>query len=293
MRKSLRLTAFASLLVLGLAACGGDDDEGGATGTGTETVTGDQTEQDTDGDAAAEDIALLDDGIVQVCTDSPFPPFEFEEGGEFVGFDVELVEAIAQDLGATAQFQVTPFEGIQSGAALAAGQCDVAASAMTITEEREQNLDFSEPYFNADQSLLVRVEDADTFASLEDLAGERIGVQAETTGAAFAEENAPEGAEIIEFPDAPTAFTALRAGEIEAILQDFPVNAFQATLDENFTVSQRFPTGEQYGFAVKEEGADELLEAINASLAELRENGTYDEIFAEWFGDEPEVTSTE
>lgn len=274
---SLRVTAIAATLVLSVAACGGGESDQTDTATGTDV--GAETE-------AAADIPQLEDGVLAVCTDSPYPPFEFEEDGEMTGFDVELVRAISEDLGVAAEFQVTPFEGIQSGAALAADQCDIAASAMTITEDREENVDFSEPYFDATQSLLVRTEDVDQFSTLEDLAGERIGVQADTTGAAYAEENAPEGAEIVEYPDAPTAFTALKAGEIEAILQDFPVNAYTATQEEGFEVVEEYDTNEQYGFAVKEEGAEELLEAINAALAELRETGEYDEIFATWFGDE-------
>jgi polar amino acid transport system substrate-binding protein len=295
---TIRAVAVSATLALTLTACGGNgetgapgtESPGGGAATGSPTATGAATP--TGGDTAAADLNLVSQGRLTVCSDIPYEPFEFEEGGEFTGFDIDLVRAIAQDLGLELQVQVTPFDAIQSGAALAAGQCDLAASAMTITEDREKNVDFSDPYFDADQSLLIRAEDEDTYQSLEDLAGQTIGVQAATTGAMYAEENAPEDATIREFEGAADLFAAMEAGQIEAILQDFPVNAFRATQDDSLVVTEQFPTGEQYGFAVQEEGSEALLEAVNQSLATLRDNGTYDQIFAEYFGEPPPDQAT-
>ena len=274
------------VLTLMLAACGGGEEGGGgvtepAAGGGETAAEGGATEG---GAAAAGDLELINEGTLTVCTDSPYQPFEFEEGGEFTGFDVELMNAIADQLGVETQYQVTPFEGIQSGAALAAGQCDIAASAMTITEERAENLNFSEPYFDADQSLMVPA-DSDV-SSLEDLAGMTIGVQASTTGAAYAQENAPEGAQIVEYPDSATLFTAVQSGEADAALQDFPVNGYFATQNEGYEVVERYPTGEQYGFATALDN-EALITQVNDALATLREDGTYEDIYVEWFGSAP------
>ena len=167
-----------------LGACG--DDDGGDEGSDTTDAATEQTIQLPDG------VSLVEDGQLTVCSDMPYKPFEFEEDGKVQGFDYEIVRAMAELLGLEVEFRTTPFDSIIP--ALAAGECDMIASAMTITDERAEQVDFTEPYFDADQSLLIRAEDEGTISSLEDLAGKTIGVQVETTGATYAEENKPEGA---------------------------------------------------------------------------------------------------
>jgi polar amino acid transport system substrate-binding protein len=283
-----RRTSAAALMAvtLLLAACGSTDEPETSTpaGGGSEATAGAEEA------APSGDLNLISEGTLAVCTDSPYQPFEFEEDGEFTGFDVELMNAIADGLGVEAEYQVTPFDAIQSGAALNARQCDVAASAMTITEDRAENLGFTDPYFDAEQSLLVTRDNAGTYASLDDLAGQRIGVQAATTGQRYAEENAPEDAEIVEYPDSSALFQALQGGEIAAVLQDFPVNAFFATQNDTVTVVEQYPTGEQYGFAAQVDNTG-LVDAINEQLESLRDDGTYDDIYMEWFGEAPDGAS--
>ena len=292
-----RLSLLLVMLSLVLAACGDGDDSSTepATADGADDAATEPAAPATDGaDAAAPsepsgtsapsgagDVELINEGQLTVCTDSPYQPFEFEEDGEFTGFDVGVMNAIADELSLETEYRVTPFEGIQSGAALAANQCDIAASAMTITEERRENLAFSEPYFDAEQSLMVPADSDVT--SLEDLAGQGIGVQASTTGAAYAQENAPEDAQVVEYPDSATLFTALQGGEVAAALQDFPVNGYFSTQNEGFEVVEQYPTGEQYGFATAI-GKEPLIEQVNMALASVRDSGTYDEIYSEWFG---------
>jgi polar amino acid transport system substrate-binding protein len=285
-----RVFSAIALIVLLLAGCGGGGGGESDTASASPPADGASTPADSEAAAPAEDLGLLNDGTLAVCTDSPYQPFEFEEGGEFKGFDVDIVNAIAEALGLQAQFQVTPFDAIQSGAALNARQCDLAASAMTITEERAQNLAFSDPYFNADQSLLIRRDDAGTYSSLADLGGQQIGVQAATTGQRYAEENAPEGAQVVEYPDASALFQALQGGEIAGVLQDFPVNAYFATQNDTVTVVEQYATGEQYGFAAQKDNTA-LIDAINAQLEALRADGTYDEIYMEWFGEAPSAAT--
>lgn len=261
-----------------LGACGDDDGDGDGSGDGTET-----TADGGDAEIALPDgVTLVNDGQLTVCSDMPYEPFEFEEGGETKGFDYEIVSAMAERLGLGVEFRTTPFDSIIP--ALAAGDCDMIASAMTITDERAEQVDFTEPYFDADQSLLIRAEDEGTFATLEDLAGKTIGVQVETTGSAYAEENLPEGATLREFQTGDEMFPALISKDIDAALQDFPVNAFRAAQGDEFVVTETFPTGEQYGFAVQKGSA--LLDALDEALAAVRDDGTYDDIFTTWFGEQ-------
>lgn len=273
-----KLTALAAAGALLLGACGDDngDDDGDA---GTETT---ETTEGTEGGAA--DVDLVRSGTLTVCSDTPYEPFEFEEGGEFVGYDMDLLRGIADNNGLGFQVKDLPFDGILGS--LAAGDCDVVGSAVTITDERAQQVDFSDPYFDADQSLLVKAENEDQFATLEDLAGATIGVQSGTTGEAYANENQPEGSTIRSFEDSDGLFGAIEAGQIDAILQDFPVNAFRATQDDTLVVTETFSTGEQYGFAVAK-GNDGVLQLVNDGLAQLREDGTFDEIYARYFGEKP------
>ncbi|MCC7076800.1 MAG: transporter substrate-binding domain-containing protein, partial [Acidimicrobiia bacterium] len=121
--------------------------------------------------------------------------------------------------------------------------------------------------------------------TLEDLAGQTIGVQTGTTGETYAKDHLPSGAEIKSFDTGEEIFAPLQAGEVAAVLQDYPVNAYRALQDDQVVVTQTFPTDEQYGFAVRQDNS-ELLEALNGALETVRGNGTYDEIYATWFGEQ-------
>jgi polar amino acid transport system substrate-binding protein len=269
----LPLVTVAALL---LGACGDDE----AT---DETTTTAADSGSTDSAPSLDGVTLVTDGQLTVCSDMPYKPFEFEEDGETKGFDYDVVSAMGDQLGVEVEFVTTPFDSIIP--ALAAGNCDMIASAMTITDERAEQVDFTEPYFDADQSLLVLKENEETYATLDDLAGKTIGVQVETTGATYAAENTPEGATIKEFQTGDEMFPALISGDIDAALQDLPVNAYRATTDpEQFVVTETFPTGEQYGFAVAK-GSTDLLDALNGALAASKEDGTYDAAYTTWFGE--------
>lgn len=275
---------LAALLAMGLllSACG----EGGGEATPEDSAAPADNESAPAEDAspaeAAADVDTISEGVLTVCTDSPYPPMEFEKNGEFTGFDIELMRAIAENLGLETEVVNSGFDPITSGTALTSGQCDIAAASITITEEREENIDFTEPYFEAEQSLLVK-GDSD-IASLEDLAGERIGVQSGTTGEAYAKENAPGDAEIVSFDNPGDIFVALEAGDIKGVVQDLVVNQGRVLEDDSVEIVETYQTDEQYGFAA-EEGNTELTGAVNEALQTLRDEGTYDQIFQEWFGD--------
>jgi polar amino acid transport system substrate-binding protein len=228
------------------------------------------------------DYKLVADGKLTVCTDAPYEPFEFQdESGNWTGFDMDLLKEIATGLDLTLDVKVVPFDGIWL--LPAAGECDIVGSAMTITEERAASTLFSDPYFDADQSLLVRRDEAEKFATLDSLKGEKIAVQTGTTGETYAQENKPEGSTLVSFDEPAAMFLALESGEVSAILQDLPVNGFRSTKDDAFVVTETFPTGEQYGFAVDPDNAG-LIEVVNEELSGMRDDGSYDTTFTKWFG---------
>ena len=247
MRTRVRAAASAAALSLVLVACGGDEAAGPLT----------------------------------VCSDIPYPPFEFEDASSdlgYSGFDIELIAAIGDELGREVEIVVTGFDALTSGTAMAAGTCELAISAMTITPERDEQIDFSDPYYEADQSLLV--PNGSAIASIADLvAGVVVGVQTGTTGELYANDNVP-GAEIRAFEGGGDLLTALAAGQVDAVIQDLPVNVEEAAKGAT-TVVETYPTGEFYGIAF-EEGSD-LVGPVNEALAELREDGTYDALFQKYF----------
>jgi polar amino acid transport system substrate-binding protein len=264
----MRTLAGGAALSLGLAlsACGSDD------GNGSDTDSGD-----------ASGLATITEGTLTVCSDVPYPPFEdFDEGSElgYKGFDVDIVKEIADGLGLDLVIQDSEFDPLQSGQTLNAGQCDLAASAMTITEEREQNIDFSDPYYDSKQSLLV--PSGSDIASIDDLSGKRVGVQRGTTGKAYTEENAPD-AQIVTFPSDAEMWSAVQAGNVDALLQDLPVNV-EHTRNGDFEIVEEYETDESYGLALKK--GSELTEPINEQLSEMRESGRYDEIYDSYFDTE-------
>jgi len=281
--KFLKAAAFTAVLAIGLTACGGDDDDT-TTGDATAEPTGDATAEPTGDDVDTGEFNLVADGTLTVCTDAPYPPMEIEDPDSptgFSGFDIELMGAVADNLGLELAVFNSGFDPITTGSAFTAGQCDIAAASITITEEREENIDFTEPYFTADQSLLVKADSGIT--SLADLAGQTIGAQSGTTGETYANENAPEGATVQSFEDPGGLFPALEADTIQGVLQDIVVNQGRALEDTTVVVVETFPTDESYGFAVAEEGSEALLDAVNGALATLQGDGTYDAIYDEWF----------
>jgi polar amino acid transport system substrate-binding protein len=229
---------------------------------------------------------LVAPGKLTVCSDIPYAPFEFvAKGGDegLTGFDVALVRILAKRLGLTAEFKATPFDAIIPS--LAAGNCDMVASATTITDKRRQKVEFTAPYFDADQSLLVRATDKDRYRALADLDDKAIGVQSGTTGERYAKTSAPEGATVKAFPGAEDLFNALTSGDIDAVLQDFPVNKYRALKTAGqFAVTETFKTGEQYGFAVAKDNP-RLVAALDSALERTRESGDYDTVYKTWFGD--------
>ena len=270
--RNLTLLIAALLALAVVAGCGGDDEDEGAGGPeAAETGAA-------DGEGLPE-FSTVEDGVLTVGSDIPFPPFEFREGDELTGFDVDLMEEIASRLGLDeVRWVDTSFDTIFTQ--LAGGRFDAIASATTITEERSQIVSFTEPYYLAQQALTVNTAETPDLTSVDGLSsGDVVAVQQGTTGEIWARENVPEGVQIRSFPEAPDTYTALEAGNVTAVVFDEPSALSEAERREDLEVVATIDTGERYGFPVNPEN-DELLEAMNAVLAEMIEDGTYDEIYS-------------
>lgn len=229
-------------------------------------------------------INVIADGKLTICTSLPYEPFEFEKGNEIVGFDMDLVKKIAEANDLEPAIVVTGFEGIQSGQALNSGKCDIAAAGMTITEERAKAIDFTDPYFDATQALLTKDESLD---SLDALDGKTLGVMTGTTGEKYAQENAPDGVTLKAFENLGLQTSAVKSGQIDAIIQDNGPLLDYANKNSDTFVTAEFDTGEQYGFAVKKDSNAELLTAANKVITDSKSDGSYDEIYKTWFGEAP------
>lgn len=261
MRRTLVVALLAALAVslaaLFAAGCGSDDD--GTTAAG--------------GGGGGE--------VLTVGSDIPYPPFEQGKAPNYEGFDVELMEAVAEAIGREAQFKDTSFDTIFLD--LAQGNFDVVASASTITDEREKTVDFTDPYYLSEQAIVVK--EGGDIDSVEKLAGAKVAVQQGTTGEEYVEEKAEAG-EVRKYPQGPDAVNAVKTGTVDAVVIDIPVaeNAVQA--QNGLELSAAIPTDEEYGFAVAEDNK-ELLEELNEGLQEVKEDGTYARIYEKWFKREP------
>lgn len=222
--------------------------------------------------------------VVTVGTNAEYQPFEYvDANGEIVGFDIELLKAIGERAGFTPEFVNTKWDGIF--VALASGEFDTVVSAVTITPERAETVDFSDSYFNAGQGIAVQAGN-DTITGSDSLAaGMKVGVQVGTTGDIWLTENTE--VEVARFDENPLAVQALAAGDVDAVVADFPTLA--DILKQNPELDLKMVgepfTEELYGIAIRK-GQDELKESINAALASLREDGTYQSIFDKYFGAE-------
>lgn len=240
--------------------------------------TSDPAPPDTSATDGADEpsFTTLEEGVLTVGSDIPYPPFEFRRDGELVGLDMDLINEIATRLGLTTNIIDTGFDTIFTQ--LAGGAYDVVIAASTITPEREEQVNFSDPYYNAQQSLTV--QSGGDITSVDDLGdGDVIAVQSGTTGKSWAEDNLPDGVDIRSFPEGPDGYTALEAGEVDGVINDEPTALAEVAGREGLEVIETIDTDESYGIAVDPEN-EELLEAVNVALAEIIEDGTYAEIYS-------------
>ena len=248
---------------------------------------GGQTSTPTTDDTAEAAYTLVEDGKIIVASDLANAPLDFvdEKTGEAQGFEVDLINEVADKL--DLECEVLPamkFDTIipliQQG-----GKADVGVSNITITDERWEQVDFTDSYMDSNQGLVTLAADADVTEDDLNVEGTKIAVQAGTTGASWAEENLPN-AEIVALDDPVVAVTGVQTGLYAAAVADLPVMTYLCS--NSFTdcqVAIEIPTGEQYGIAVNKNNPG-LTEAINGALAELEEDGTIAELEVKWFGAE-------
>lgn len=272
-----RLAAFMAVLLLGVVAiavagCGSSSSSSSSTTTEEETTeAGGGGEKEPSGGGEK----------LTVGSDIPYPPFEFGKKGSYTGFDIEMMEAIGEEIGREPEFIDSSFETIFRD--VAQGKFEAVVSAATITPEREKVVAFSEPYYLSEQAILVK--EGSPIKGLADLKGETVAAQQGTTGLELGKEKAEAG-ELRPYPEGPDAINALKAGTVAAVIIDAPVavNAVEET--GGIEIAEKVPTEETYGIAVAKENT-ELLEQINEGLAAVLKDGKYTKVYEKWFHEAP------
>jgi polar amino acid transport system substrate-binding protein len=286
--RGLRLTktriviaAAIAVFTLAFAACAGNENDAGETGptaaTGETAATGATGET-----GAIPEFTTLEEGVLQVGNCLDYPPFESVVDGDEVGFDIDLVEEVAGRIGLEVEWVRADFDTVFT--ALAGDQFDMVAAAATITDEREEIVDFSVPYYNSRQSLTVNTAETPDVTTTDQLGdGDVVAVQKGTTGKLWAEENlVPQGVELKTFQSATDMFRDLEGGTVTGIINDEPASAEIVKDLPDLAVVQAIDTNEKYGFAFSPSNP-ELREAMNAAFAEVVADGTYADILLTYF----------
>ena len=233
---------------------------------------------------SSDDYTLLNDGVLVVGLSPDYPPFENLEGDELVGFEVELGQAIAEELGLQYENKNLQFDAIIP-AVTAGGQVDIGMSGFTVTPERAEQIDFTDTFYIDDQAVAVMKDEGITKDNAEDALNQEgviIAVQSGTTGEVYAQENYPN-AVIQPYGNSTDCFAAMQSGQANAVCTNKAVvekmikDAYQ-----NAEIVATSATGEEYAIVVSKDNP-KLTEAINEALKKLQENGTIDELTAKWF----------
>jgi polar amino acid transport system substrate-binding protein len=283
-RFSLLFVLLLALMLIA-AACGEEEPtDAGSDDSGSEEPAEGEPE-----------FKLVEEGVLTVGSDIPYPPFEFEEGGELTGFDVEIVREVADRLGLentddhwiSTDFG-TIFQQLASGsqfdivAAAVTGYAPEGSPAAETVAERTAVVDFTVPFYPSLQSLTVDSEASPDITSVDSLPdGARVGVQRATTGAFYAEENLT-GAELVSFEKAPQMYQQLQAGQLDAVFNDLPVTVDSISDKPGLEIVEQIETGEEYAIAVSKDNP-ELTDAINGILEEMFDDGSFAEIYEKYF----------
>ncbi|MPL67836.1 Glutamine-binding periplasmic protein [bioreactor metagenome] len=220
--------------------------------------------------------------VLKVGTEATFPPFEFqdEKSKAYTGFDIDLANAIGKQMGVQVEIQNMGFDGLIP--ALQTGAVDMIASAMSITDERAQKVNFSQPYYKSGLSIVVK-KDNTTINSFKDLEGKRIAVQIGTTSAKEAAKI--KNAQVREYNSNSEAYMELVNGGADAVVNDLPVNQYYLTqtASKDAKLVGEVANAEDYGLAVAKNNK-ELADKVNKAMDELKKSGEYEKIYQKWFG---------
>ncbi len=213
----------------------------------------------------------------EIATDITFAPFEFQDiNGDFVGIDIDLLHAIAEDQGFEVEIKPLGFNAAVQ--ALESNQVDGVIAGMSITDERKLKFDFSDPYFESGVVMAV-AEGNDEIKSYEDLKGKKVAIKTGTEGASFAESVKDKyGFKTVTFDDSANMYDDVKTGNSAAVFDDYPVLAYGVTQGNGLEIVTEKEKGGSYGFAVAKGQNTELIEQFNAGLANLQESGEYQNI---------------
>ena len=244
---------------------------------------------DSSSDAKSDEkkgMTLIEDGKLTVVAELGFAPFEYmdEKTGEPVGFDVDVINAVAEKMGLTASYLPNQKFDTLVPIIKQGGKADVSIAAITITDERMESVDFSEPYLDSNQAIVVAKGSSETEETLND-ASKQVVCQGGTTGDEWIGENLPDAVRV-PVDDVTAALTGVQTGLYQAMVVDLPVASYM--LYQSFSdleIVKEIPTGEQYGIAVSKDNP-ELTQAVNKALEDMKSDGTMKEIETKWFGSE-------
>ncbi|SDM88380.1 transporter substrate-binding domain-containing protein [Vreelandella arcis] len=226
---------------------------------------------------------------VNVATDPSFVPFEMmdQETGEMIGFDMDIINEVADRAGFEVNLTTMEFSGIIP--AVQTGSQEIAIAGTTITEERAEVVDFSDPYYDSGLRIIVR-DDNDSVETLEDLEGLSVATKIGSTSYDFLQQELGDDADITPYPGTADMYMALLGRNVDAVLYDAPnVGYFSKTRGEGRTkVVGPLYEGQQYGIVFHK--GSEWVEPTNKALAAMKEDGTYDEIYTKWFGEAPSAS---
>lgn len=247
------------------------------------------TSTDSSSDAKSDEkkgMALIEDGKLTVVAELGFAPFEYmdEKTGEPVGFDVDVINAVAEKMGLTASYLPNQKFDTLVPIIKQGGKADVSIAAVTITDERMESVDFSEPYLDSNQAIVVAKGSSETEETLND-ASKQVVCQGGTTGDEWIGENLPDAVRV-PVDDVTAALTGVQTGLYQAMVVDLPVASYMlAQSFSDLEIVKEIPTGEQYGIAVSKDNP-ELTQAVNKALEDMKSDGTMKEIETKWFGSE-------
>lgn len=267
-KKILALT-LALAMTASFAACGGAKTE--TSDSSSEPVASEDASSEAASGAADADKTYI------IATDTTFAPFEFEdESGNKVGIDMDLLAAIAEDQGFKYEVQSLGFSAAVT--ALEAKQCDAVIAGMSITDDRKEKFDFSDPYFDSGVVMGV-AENDDTTKSYEDLKGKNVAVKVGTEGAAFAESIKEQyGFTTTTFDDSANMYEDVKAGNSVACFEDYPVLGYGVAKGNGLKIVTEKENGSSYGLAVSKGESEDLLKMFNDGLKNLKDSGKYQEI---------------
>lgn len=223
--------------------------------------------------------------VFNIATDTTFAPFEFQnDKGEYVGIDIEILAAIAEDQGF--EYKLNPLGFSAAVAALESNQTDGVIAGMSITEERQQKYDFSEAYYDSGVVMAIKA-DNDTIKSYDDLKGQQVAVKTGTEGATFAESIKDQyGFSVVYFDESPLMYETVKTGNAVACFEDYPVMGYGITQGNGLKMVTDMEKGSSYGFAVLKGKNTDLRDMFNAGLKNIRENGTYQAILDKYIAAE-------